>query len=1459
MQNCNIYKKSQLSLAIALTLASSAPQLANAGAGWGDSSNANGDPIKTATYYANSPSGILPATDCFDTTPPSSGPFDTSVPHTPNDGTAAHITCNSGTALRKFVDTLALPGNIPNNLGNSIPVAVPDTTTYPGSDYYELAVVDYTQKMHSDLAKATTLRGYVQLSPNGTVSLNYLKGGTIYLPDGTVAKAAAKPSYMGPIISATSGRPIRVKFYNLLPAGKDGNLHVGVDETITGAGFGPDDTTKYQQNRAEIHLHGGDNPWISDGTPHQWILPAADEIALKAAKKPEMARGVSAKNVPDMPDPGPGAMTYYYPNGQSGRLMFYHDHTIGLTRLTVYSGIAAGYLINDLPNIGENHPDLKDLLPTDSIPLIIQDKTFVPKDIAMQDAKWDTTLGTEGDLWFPHVYETNQDPNSYDGTNPVGRWDWGSWFWPIFPSVYDLPTGEIKAENNVTKLGEGSTTPEAYMDTPVINGVAYPTLTVEPKAYRFRVLNASNDRFVNLGLYLAADKKTTNPEVPTNSANTVLCDGSNLRPDNTPLLTSDCTEVKMVAFGSGYQPPAQAYTPDGTIGFPTTGGITDTGWGAQVDGIFPQGAPDPAAAGPHIVQIGNEGGLLVNPLDIPSTILNYEYNKRSVTVLGMQEHGLFLGSAERADVLIDFSQYAGQTLILFNDAPAPAPASDPRVDYYTGNGDQTSAGGAPNTKPGYGPNTRTIMQIKVAGTASGVVKTVDIAALKAALPKAYASSQPMPIVPEPDYNAAFSGKPGYSAPIARNNARIYTGAVYNKTFSGMSFTTPEAITYTPAPVCSTVDTCNAALASQKAKTNNGLVSAVAGTAVKTYVENKAIQELFDPVYGRMNATLGIELPFTTATTQTTIPLGYVDPATETVADGETQFWKITHNGVDSHPVHFHLVNVQVINRMGWDGTIKLPAGDEIGWKETIKMNPLEDIVVAVRAKKPMLKGITNSNTFGLPNSLRLMDPSQKPGSLIGFTQIDPTTGRPSVVANAMQNYGWEYVWHCHILGHEENDFMRPIAFDAKETIPSQPSNLKINGSTLTWTDNATTEYAYKVERAAIGPKQTCTTVRGKTTCSTTYGLGAFVDLTTSITPTQQSIGVAPLANANTFTDTLPVVATIDYEYRVTAIGAASNSASVTVDLLIPVAPARPVLTPATGITSTSATLTWTEATPIAKVTGFIVYQNDLATPIATLANTATTYNVTGLLPSTNYQYYVVAVNGNLTSPKSNMVSVITASPVTIPVSTAASVTGNLTAPSNVSIQRTSTTAATVSWTDASNNESSFQMETSTNGVNWINLGAAITRTGTDVNATGGVLTSTISVSNLTNAWYRVNAINASSSTSSTSQSLNNKIAPAAASNLIVSKMPITLLGNTMGTTIKLSWIDNANNNISYTAQFSRNGGKNWSNVSTTLAGNAIATTQTVLGTAAATYQYRVQAVNSISTVISTNVPTIALP
>ena len=84
-----------------------------------------------------------------------------------NGGVSAVTVLNGGAGfatggIRKFVD--ALPGlgdGAANDLGQYLPVAVPDTTTYPGSDYYEIAVIQYRQKLSTDLP-ATLLRGYVQ-------------------------------------------------------------------------------------------------------------------------------------------------------------------------------------------------------------------------------------------------------------------------------------------------------------------------------------------------------------------------------------------------------------------------------------------------------------------------------------------------------------------------------------------------------------------------------------------------------------------------------------------------------------------------------------------------------------------------------------------------------------------------------------------------------------------------------------------------------------------------------------------------------------------------------------------------------------------------------------------------------------------------------------------------------------------------------------------------------------------------------------------------------------------------------------------------------------------------------------------------------------------------------------------------------------------------------------------------
>ena len=153
-----------------------------------------------------------------------------------------------------------------------------------------------------------------------------------------------------------------------------------------------------------------------DGTPHQWTTPAGENTPYP--------KGVSVYNVPDMPDPGPGALTFFYTNQQSARLMFYHDHAYGLTRLNVYAGEAAPYLLNDpveqkLVNGGVvgTVTVAPSTIPTEQIPLVIQDKSFVPTDTQLiaQDPTWDKAhWGGLGSLWFPHVYMPNQNPNDLE-------------------------------------------------------------------------------------------------------------------------------------------------------------------------------------------------------------------------------------------------------------------------------------------------------------------------------------------------------------------------------------------------------------------------------------------------------------------------------------------------------------------------------------------------------------------------------------------------------------------------------------------------------------------------------------------------------------------------------------------------------------------------------------------------------------------------------------------------------------------------------------------------------------------------------------------------------------------------------------------------------------------------------------------------------------------------------------
>jgi FtsP/CotA-like multicopper oxidase with cupredoxin domain len=1071
-------------------------------------------------------------------------------------GATARAVLNSAKAkggIKKFVD--ALPGlgrTAANARGQYIPVAVADTTTFPGSDYYEIALVQYREKLSRNLAP-TTLRGYVQIETPANRAqskhfpLTYPNGTAITNAAGQPVFGVDSPQYLGPTIVAQRNRAVRVKFTNYLPTGTAGNLFLPVDTTIMGAGTGPNGGS-YTQNRATLHLHGGATPWISDGTPYQWTAPGAEVTSYK--------RGDSVAFVPDMwfnaqgavvpagtagatNDPGVGSLTFYYTNEQSARLMFYHDHTDGLTRLNVYAGEAAPFVLQDPVEqkmitggtIGSTKV-AAGTIPATQIPLVIQDKTFVPKakQLAHEDPTWNTaTWGGFSSLWMPHVYMPNQNPADSQGVNAMGRWDYNSWFYPpMVPQTF----GPVANPLAGTTALEGpynpgtptpSIVPESFMDTPLVNGVAYPFLNVGRHAYRFRILNASDDRTLNLQLYYA---KTNAPMWKANGT----------------LNNANAGEVPMVAAAVGKGLPAS---------WPTDGR----------DG----GVPSPKAVGPSMVQIGNEAGFLPNVAVLKNTPVGYEYFRRTITVLNVTHHTLLLGPAERADVIIDFSKVpAGAKLILYNDAPAPMPGYDSRLDYYTGDPDQTSSGGAPTTIAGYGPDTRTIMQFRVSGRAA---KPYSVAKLQTALPAAYGASQPKPIVPEAAYNKAFgtsytnhymhvidssltftpdgasevnsvdvtNGGSGYIAPVVTfTGGGVGTGAAATATVSGGVVTaltitnhgtgynaTPTVTisggggtgaTATATIVGGVVDTLTLGAggtgfttpavtftggsgsgAAAAATVTGGVVTAITvtdpgvgyttlpnvviaqtggsgATATASYSltlpqQEKAVIEQFDTDYGRMNAVLGTGLGNGGASTGTATPYSYDDAPTDFILDSSnatqigalndgTQIWRVDHQGVDTHAIHFHLFNVQVINRVAIDGTLTPPDANELGWKETVRMNPGQDVILAVRASVMALP-------WKLGDSVRLLEPSMKATDT--FTDANGVT-----VANSMQDYGWEYVWHCHLLGHEENDMMRPMVF---EVAPAAPDTLTAVGSTatatLTWVDHATEPAAtmYTVERA----------------------------------------------------------------------------------------------------------------------------------------------------------------------------------------------------------------------------------------------------------------------------------------------------------------------------------------------------------------------------------------------------------
>lgn len=151
---------------------------------------------------------------------------------------------------------------------------------------------------------------------------------------------------------------------------------------------------------------------------------------------------------------------------------------------------------------------------------------------------------------------------------------------------------------------------------------------------------------------------------------------------------------------------------------------------------------------------------------------------------------------------------------------------------------------------------------------------------------------------------------------------------------------------------------------------------------------------------------------------------WMAPISETPRVGSTEEWVIANLTADSHPIHLHLIQFQLLNRQDFDAagymkeweqvngmvplmhpTIEVPVepflspdgpikpdNNELGWKDTVRMNPDQVTRIRVRFAPQDVPGCV------------------KPGE--NLFPFNPTT-EPG------------YVWHCHIIDHEDNEMMRP--------------------------------------------------------------------------------------------------------------------------------------------------------------------------------------------------------------------------------------------------------------------------------------------------------------------------------------------------------------------------------------------------------------------------------------------------
>lgn len=274
------------------------------------------------------------------------------------------------------------------------------------------------------------------------------------------------------------------------------------------------------------HVHGAHVGAESDGYTEAWWLPNANNITCvprdpatgllttqpggynpadgtwNVACEGTIANRLTDRtgNVAVNTNVTPGVGSFVYQNDQPSATIWYHDHSLGMTRLNVYAGPAGFWLIRDPLGVNRETGLVSGILPGPA-PVAGQGVLAlnVPGDpvrngireipIAIQDR----SFNADGSLFYP---DSRSFFDGYTGPYAGQCRDVVAGTAPVPCTAAGLTDGSLVEISDMAPVWN----PEAFFNTMVVNGTTWPKLEVAPALYRFRLLNGCNSRVLNLAL-----------------------------------------------------------------------------------------------------------------------------------------------------------------------------------------------------------------------------------------------------------------------------------------------------------------------------------------------------------------------------------------------------------------------------------------------------------------------------------------------------------------------------------------------------------------------------------------------------------------------------------------------------------------------------------------------------------------------------------------------------------------------------------------------------------------------------------------------------------------------------------------------------------------------------------------------------------------------------------------------